>query len=100
MEHLCSYFDFHEAPEDPESGVSPATHGVTPVWGFGTVVASTLPAIHSGERVYGYFAPTRFLALSISPSDVNRFAFAVSRPHLPEGIDLLDTNCALFFTFC
>ncbi|KAI9569907.1 hypothetical protein HD554DRAFT_2088536 [Boletus coccyginus] len=78
------YFDFHEAPEAPESNVSPNTHGVTPVWGFGTVVASTLLAIHTGERVFGYFAPTRFLALSISPQDVNRYAFVVSRPHLPE----------------
>jgi len=86
--HLRRYFDFHEAPEARESNVSPNTHGVTPVWGFGTVVASTLLAIHTGERVFGYFAPTRFLALSISPQDVNRYAFAVSRPHLPKGIVL------------
>ncbi|KAH0826677.1 hypothetical protein J3R83DRAFT_5065 [Lanmaoa asiatica] len=78
------YYDFHEAPEAPESGVSPSTHGVTPVWGFGTVVASTHLAIHPGERVYGYFAPTRFLVLSVLPPDVNRYAFAVSRPHLPQ----------------
>ncbi|KAF8137562.1 hypothetical protein EV363DRAFT_1318335 [Boletus edulis] len=78
------YFDFHAAPNAPEYGVSPTTHGVTPVWGFGTVVASTLPAIHSGERVYGYLAPTCFLVLSVSPSDVNRYAFTVSRPHLPK----------------
>lgn len=90
--HLCSYFDFHEAPEGPESGVSARTHGVTPVWGFGTVVVSTHPAIHSGERVYGYFAPTRFLVLSVSPSEVNRYTFTVSRPHLPEGIILWYTN--------
>lgn len=96
--HLRRYFDFHEAPEAPESGVSPSTHGVTPVWGFGTVIASTHLAIHVGERVYGYFAPTRFLIFSISPSDVNQFAFAVSRPHLPEGIVLPWTNSVLFFT--
>ena len=59
---------------------------MTPVWGFGTVILSTLGTIHSGERVYGYFAPARFLIVSISPSDVNQYAFAVSRPHLPEGI--------------
>lgn len=92
------YFDFHAAPEAPESGVSPSTHGVTPVWGFGTVVASTHLAIHFGERVYGYFAPTRFLVFSVSPSDVNRYAFAVSRPHLPEGIVLPYANFVLFLT--
>lgn len=96
--HLRRYFDFHEAPEARESGVSPSTHGVTPVWGFGTVVASTLLAIHSGERVYGYFAPTRSLVLSVLPSDVNRYAFVVSRPHLPEGITLPYPNFALSFT--
>ncbi|KAG8216908.1 hypothetical protein J3R82DRAFT_7181 [Butyriboletus roseoflavus] len=78
------YFDFHEAPEAPESGVSLSTHGVTPVWGFGTVVASTHLAIHFGERVYGYFAPTRFLVFPVLPSDVNQYAFTVSRPHFPE----------------
>ncbi|KAF8839166.1 hypothetical protein BDN67DRAFT_953938 [Paxillus ammoniavirescens] len=77
------YFDFHEAPEDAETSVSPKTHGVTPVWGFGTVVVSTHVAIQVGERVYGYFAPARYLVLPISPLDVNKFAFFVSRAHLP-----------------
>ncbi|KAF9237388.1 hypothetical protein BU15DRAFT_63262 [Melanogaster broomeanus] len=77
------YFDFHDAPEDVEAGVSQRTHGVTPVWGFGVVVASSHAEIQVGERVYGYFAPTRYLVLPVSPSDVNRFAFFVSRPHLP-----------------
>ena len=92
------YFDFHEAPEDPESGVSPSTHGVTPVWGFGTVVASTHPAIHSGERVYGYLAPTRFLVVPVSLSEVNRYTFTVSRPHLPAGTILLYTKFVSSFT--
>jgi hypothetical protein len=93
---LRRYFDFHEAPEGP--GVSPSTHGVTPVWGFGTVVAtSTLPVVLLGERVYGYFAPTRFLVFPVSPSDVNRYTFAVSRPHLPEGIIMPSSNLVLFF---
>ncbi|KIK79029.1 hypothetical protein PAXRUDRAFT_297590 [Paxillus rubicundulus Ve08.2h10] len=77
------YFDFHEAPEGAGTSVSAKTHGVTPVWGFGIVVASTHVAIQVGERVYGYFAPTRYLVLPISPLDVNKFAFFVSRPHLP-----------------
>lgn len=63
--------------------MSPRTHGVTPVWGFGTVVASTHLAIRAGERIYGYLAPTRFLALPVSA--VNPYVFTVSRPHFPEG---------------
>ncbi|KAH7926170.1 hypothetical protein BV22DRAFT_1111900 [Leucogyrophana mollusca] len=75
------YFDFHPAPTVGD--VSAQTHGVIPVWGFGTVVTSTHAKIASGERVYGYFAPTRYLLLPVSPSDVNKFAFFVPRPHLP-----------------
>ncbi|KIJ62131.1 hypothetical protein HYDPIDRAFT_169288 [Hydnomerulius pinastri MD-312] len=75
------YFDFHAAPES--EGVSPKTHGVSPVWGFGTIIASTHAAIRVGERVYGYFAATRYLVLPISPTDISKYAFFVSRPHLP-----------------
>ncbi|KAH7887012.1 hypothetical protein F5I97DRAFT_1094462 [Phlebopus sp. FC_14] len=75
------YFDFHPAANDAD--ISPKTHGVTPVWRFGTVVASNHPSIQAGERIYGYFAATRYIVLAISPADVNRFAFYVSRPHLP-----------------
>lgn len=79
-----SYFDFNPAPETDT--ISPKTHGLIPVWGFGTVVASSHPKIHEGERVYGYFAPTRYLLLPVSPSDVNKHAFYVPRPHLPAGV--------------
>ncbi|KDQ58503.1 hypothetical protein JAAARDRAFT_34316 [Jaapia argillacea MUCL 33604] len=75
------YFDFHPAPKG--EGVSTATHGLIPVWGFGTVEASTHPRIKPGERVYGYLAPTRYLLLPVSPSDVNKYSFFVPRPHLP-----------------
>ncbi|EGO03695.1 hypothetical protein SERLA73DRAFT_175287 [Serpula lacrymans var. lacrymans S7.3] len=75
------YFDFHPTPEI--EGVSPKTHGITPVWGFGTVVKSSHPKIHIGERVYGYLSPSRYLLLPVSPSDVNKYAFSVPRPHLP-----------------
>ncbi|KAF5314712.1 hypothetical protein D9611_007027 [Ephemerocybe angulata] len=74
------YFDFHPAPT-PELA---RTYGLIPVWGFGTIVASTHPKIHVGERVYGYFAPTRYLLVPVSPSDVNKYSFYVPRPHLPE----------------
>ncbi|KAF7348090.1 hypothetical protein MSAN_01761600 [Mycena sanguinolenta] len=75
------YYDFHPAPE--AKNVSPKTHGVVPVWGFGTIVTSSHPKIVPGERVYGYFAPTRYLLVPVSPSDVNKHAFYVPRPHLP-----------------
>ncbi|KAG6873181.1 hypothetical protein C0995_001791 [Termitomyces sp. Mi166 len=77
------YFDFHDAPEVRDVDVSKKTHGVIPVWGFATVVESGHPKIHAGERVYGYFAPTRYLLLAVSPADVNKYAFYVPRPHLP-----------------
>ncbi|KAG1730806.1 uncharacterized protein EDB91DRAFT_1239013 [Suillus paluster] len=74
------YFDFHHAPE--AAGVSSKTHGVTPVWGFGTIIKSTHSKVHAGERVYGYLAPARYLLLPVSP-EVNKYAFFVPRPHLP-----------------
>ncbi|KAG6908002.1 hypothetical protein DXG01_006537 [Tephrocybe rancida] len=75
------YFDFNDAPV--AGGVSPKTHGLFPVWGFATVLKSSHPKIYEGERVYGYFAPTRYLLLPVSPADVNKHAFYVPRPHLP-----------------
>lgn len=76
------YFEFHHVPDSEAEGVSSKTHGVTPVWGFGTIIKSTHPKVHTGERVYGYFAPARYLLLPVS-SDVNKYAFFVPRPHLP-----------------
>ena len=79
------YYDFHPAPVASDVQVSPKTHGLVPVWGFGTVVMSSHPRVLVGERVYGYLAPTRYLVLPVSPSDVNKHAFYVPRPHLPAG---------------
>ncbi|KAG5654418.1 hypothetical protein H0H81_002607 [Sphagnurus paluster] len=75
------YFDFNAAPAS--GNISPTTHGLFPVWGFGTIETSTHPKISNGERVYGYFAPTRYLLLPVSPADVNKHAFYIPRPHLP-----------------
>ncbi|KAJ7490727.1 hypothetical protein FB451DRAFT_1079496 [Mycena latifolia] len=75
------YYDFHPAPE--ADGVTSKTHGLVPVWGFGTIVASSHSKIFPGERIYGYLAPCRYVLLPISPSDVNKHAFYVPRPHLP-----------------
>ncbi|KAF8235026.1 hypothetical protein L208DRAFT_1393236 [Tricholoma matsutake] len=75
------YFDFHPVPET--GAISSKTHGLIPVWGFGTVDVSNHPRIHQGEQVYGYFAPTRYLLIPVSSNDVNKHAFYVLRPHLP-----------------
>ncbi|THU84260.1 hypothetical protein K435DRAFT_971258 [Dendrothele bispora CBS 962.96] len=75
------YFDFHPAPN--EGGISPKTHGVVPVWGFGTVVASSHPKVLVGERLYGYLAPTRYLLVEIDPKDANKHAIYVPRSHFP-----------------
>ena len=66
-----SYFDFHAAPDVNE--VSPMTHGVFPVWGFGDVVASNHPVAKVGERVYGYFAPARYLGKFSSNTPADEF---------------------------
>ncbi|TDL15570.1 hypothetical protein BD410DRAFT_796257 [Rickenella mellea] len=77
------YFDFHLAPRSKDNTVTPESHGLIPVWGFGTVVWSSHPRVAVGERVYGYFAPTRYLLLPVSPSDANKYSFFVPRPHFP-----------------
>jgi hypothetical protein len=56
------------------------------VWGFGTIIASSHSKILPGERIYGYLAPSRYILVPISPSDVNKHAFYVPRPHLPAGM--------------
>ncbi len=78
------YYEFHAAPET--DNISPKTHGIIPVWGFGTVVASSLPDIKPKERVYGFLAPTRFLLVPVNPADTTEGAFYVYRPHLPAGM--------------
>ncbi|KAJ7506904.1 hypothetical protein B0H11DRAFT_2169905 [Mycena galericulata] len=75
------YYDFHPAPDT--QNVSAKTHGLVPVWGFGTIVASSHSKISPGERIYGYLAPCRYILVPVSPSDVNKHAFYVPRPHLP-----------------
>ncbi|KAF9653648.1 hypothetical protein BDM02DRAFT_3086927 [Thelephora ganbajun] len=75
------YFDFHPAPD--AGGVSSKTHGLFPVWGFGDIVVSNHPIAKAGERVYGYFAPARYLVLEFSTDDLNSFFYYVPRPHLP-----------------
>ncbi|KAK2461200.1 hypothetical protein APHAL10511_006727 [Amanita phalloides] len=75
------YFDFHLIPGG--GNISTETHGLIPVWGFGTIVVSTHPKIQVGERIYGYLSLAKYLLLSVSPTDVNRYSFYILRPHLP-----------------
>lgn len=66
------------------------------MWGFGTVVVSTHPKVAVGERLYGYFAPTRYLVLHIDEKDVNKYSMYVPRNHLPAGrsdIFVFDSYC-------
>ncbi|EEB92859.1 hypothetical protein MPER_08569, partial [Moniliophthora perniciosa FA553] len=60
------YYDFFPAPENPEDNVSAETHGS-----------------HVGERLYGYFAPTKYLLVPIDPKDINKHAMYVPRPQFP-----------------
>ena len=76
------YFDFHPAPYTPD------VQGVIPVWGFGTIVASSVPGINVNERVFGYLAMARYVLLPVDISDINQFSFCISRPHLPPGTKL------------
>lgn len=75
------YFDFHPAPKTRNT--SPKTHGVIPVWGFGTVVESNIEKIPVGERVFGYFPSAKYMMIRIDEKDVNNFNFYALRPHLP-----------------
>ncbi|KAJ3969193.1 hypothetical protein EV361DRAFT_804297 [Lentinula raphanica] len=77
------YYDFHPLPTSSSASVTPRTHGIVPVWGFGTVVASAHPQVIVGERLYGYFAPAKYLILQIDGKDVNQHSMYVPRPHLP-----------------
>ncbi|KAJ4470876.1 hypothetical protein J3R30DRAFT_1132585 [Lentinula aciculospora] len=77
------YYDFHPAPISSSASVTPQTHGVVPVWGFGTIVASAHPRVTVGERLYGYFAPAKYLILPIDEKDANKYSMYVPRPHLP-----------------
>ncbi|KAH8107693.1 hypothetical protein BXZ70DRAFT_5525 [Cristinia sonorae] len=74
------YFEFHYVPTT--GVVSPKRYGAIPVWGFGYVIASK-SAIKVGERVYGYFAPTRYLTVAVDPQSITSYSFSIPRPHLP-----------------
>ncbi|KAJ7843050.1 hypothetical protein B0H14DRAFT_2779253 [Mycena olivaceomarginata] len=64
------YYDFHPAPGNRRCFAQNS-------WtcsrvGFGTI------------RIYGYLAPSRYLLVPVSPSDVNRHAFYVPATHISQ----------------
>ncbi|KAF8319458.1 hypothetical protein DL93DRAFT_2053669 [Clavulina sp. PMI_390] len=59
------YFDFFPAPKT--SLTSPKTHAVLPVWGYGTVIASSHPSLHVGQRVSGYLSMSSYCLLQLDP---------------------------------
>ncbi|KAI0697031.1 hypothetical protein BC835DRAFT_1270944 [Cytidiella melzeri] len=73
------YFEYNYPPTVDK--VSSKSHGLIPVWGFGTVVETAHPHVPVNERVYGYFAPSRYLLVPVS--NVNKYKIHVPRPHLP-----------------
>jgi hypothetical protein len=53
--------------------------GKIPVWGFGTVVRSTLREVSVGERFYGYFPMSSHLV--VQPRRIDTVGFFDSAPH-------------------
>lgn len=73
----------------PPSGDNPQQWGIIPVWGFADVVESNNTEIPVGERLFGYFPPTEYLAMT--PSNVSDEIFIEASEHrssLPPGYNL------------
>ncbi|KDQ16757.1 hypothetical protein BOTBODRAFT_106597 [Botryobasidium botryosum FD-172 SS1] len=75
------YFEFHPIPGTAKT-VAAKTHGLIPVWGFTTVVASTHPSIQPGERLYGYLPMTRYALVPIS--EANKYSVYVTLGDFPS----------------
>lgn len=56
--------------------------GVVPVWGYGEVVASTLPELAVGERLYGYWPLAD--AVDLQPQRMSAASFVDGSPHRAE----------------
>lgn len=53
--------------------------GIVPVWGYGDVVASTLPELAVGERLYGYWPLAG--QVDLQPQRVSAASFVDATPH-------------------
>lgn len=76
------FFPVLPVPGGEGEGDDSVGWGSIPVWGFGTVQASTHPDIQPGERLYGYFPMASHADLS--PARVTGLSFMDSAPHRAE----------------
>lgn len=67
----------------PEPRGLDGTWGLPPVWGFADVVASTVPEVTTGRRVYGYLPPAGHLV--VRPDRPDESGFRDASPHR-EGL--------------
>ncbi|MGW3806202.1 DUF2855 family protein [Micromonospora sp. NPDC005113] len=59
--------------------------GLPPLWGFAEVIASTVPEVAEGQRVYGYLPPAGHLVVRPHRVDASGFRDASThRPGLPS----------------
>ncbi|MEV6349138.1 DUF2855 family protein [Actinoplanes sp. NPDC051851] len=72
------YWEFF--PPEPR-GLTPDL-GLPPLWGFAEVVASTVPEVATGLRVYGYLPTASHLV--VRPSRVDDSGFRDASPHRAE----------------
>ncbi|MDG4807526.1 DUF2855 family protein [Micromonospora sp. WMMD1120] len=56
--------------------------GLPPLWGFADVVASAVPGVEVGQRIYGYLPPAGHLV--VRPDRVDATGFRDASPHRAE----------------
>ncbi len=109
---VMRYWQFF--PPEPR-GFEPSW-GLPPLWGFADVVASTVPEVAAGQRVFGYLPPAGHLVVRPDrvdasgfrdasahradlPSPYNAYRSTVADPaYRPDHEDLLVLFRPLFFT--
>ena len=67
---------------------APEVHSIIPVWGFGTVVMSTVSKIRVEEHIFGYLGMAHYLLLPIDAMEINDFNLYMPRPHWPAGMPI------------
>ena len=68
----------------PPYGEDTQEWGITPVWGFASIVATKNKALPVGERLYGYFPPAHYLKmLPVKISQTNFIDGVSHRANLP-----------------
>ena len=84
------YWDFFPTNQTPVG-----QWGRVPLWGFADVVASTVPEVAVGTRLYGYLPTSSHLV--VEPDRVDQHGFrdaAAHRQHLPSPYNRLTTTSA------